>query len=115
MDYVLAKVKIPTFSELIDSLDDITLSQETKTEILDCYSREIANLFSYAASAKQPRITLNSFYKQGSQWIAGFAVEDLEKNFDPNSLNLHLQNISQMVYNGCILYDERDNGVSTHH
>ena len=114
-EYKKVEVKIPTIRELIHSINGISLTEETIDEITKYYAYEMSSLFSYANNAKEAMITMELFTKQGSQWIAGFSVKDLAKQNDPNCLNFHLQNTSQWCYAGCILYDERDGRVSTHH
>ena len=114
-EYKKAELKVPTIHELVRSIDGINLTEEAIDEITKYYAYEMSNLFNYAYNAKEAMITMELFSKQGSQWIAGFAVKDLQKQNNPDSLNFHLQNTSQWCYAGAMVYDERDGRVSTHH
>ena len=115
------QISIPTIQELLDSLmavdqtdRDNHNAKKAINEIRDYYARELSNMVAYAKDAVEPQLCMNTFRKQGSQWIADFSVSDLKKKIK-DEYNWHLQNTSQMLYNGCILYEERDGMVSTHH
>jgi hypothetical protein len=112
-EYIKARVKIPEYYELLESLK-FNLPSETKRQLLEYYGYEVSNFFMYARSAKKPVISMGLFNKQGSQWICDFVVRD-EAMEEKNEYNWHGQNVSQVKYNGCILYDERDGRISTHH
>jgi hypothetical protein len=115
--YNEVKVKVPALHEFIFSLTDKIgpLDEESRGDIISQYAYEMSNLFSYAKGATKPMITFDCFVKQGRQWIAGFAVKDLGIADDPNKVNWHMQNTSQWVYAGAMVYDERDGRVSCHH
>ena len=78
------------------------------------YDSEVTLMLKYGIKARQPLLLLHPFRTAGSQHIAEFEVKDLFIE-ETNSYNFHGQNTSQWVYAGAILYDERDNRVSTHH
>ena len=115
--YNKVEVKVPALHEFLQSLTDNIgpLDEETRGDLIAQYAYEMSNLFNYAKGAMEPLITFDCFAKQGKQWIAGFAVKDLNKKDDPNKVNWHLQNTSQWVYAGCVLFDEIDGRVSSHH
>jgi len=113
-EYTKTEVKVPMIHELRESLKDIFLTSEQKGDLIKYYAYEMSNLFSYANGAKKPVISMGLFHKHGSQWICDFAVRD-ESIEEKNQYNWHGQNVSQVRYNGCILYDERDGRFSTHH
>ena len=115
------QMSIPTIQELLDSLmavdqtdRDNHNAKKAINEIRDYYARELSNMVAYAKDAVEPQLYMDLFRKQGSQWIADFSVSDLHKP-EKDSYNWHGQNTSQWRYAGCILYDERDSRVSTHH
>ena len=111
------EVNIPDIYELKESLEDSTgetLPLGTIVEIEKAYLYELSSLLHYCKSATKPSVSMTLFFKQGSQHIANFSVNDLgiERT---ESHNWHGQNTSQWLYAGGILYDERDGSVSTHH
>ena len=79
------------------------------------HSEEVKLILRYALKADKPQVSMCKMVRHGSQWIANFEVKDLMKENVPTQVNFHLQNTSQWVYAGCILYDERDHRVSRHH
>ena len=114
-------VNVPTIPELLDSLKPLEElspygdeSIRIKDEIVKCYGYEMSSLFGYTKGATKPSVYLGLFIKQGSQWIADFSVNDLGKEVK-NEFNWHGQNTSRWQYAGCILFDEKDKLVSTHH
>ena len=113
-NYKKIEIKVPTIFELIDSLDKKFLTNEVNNEIIKYYAYELSSMMIYAKNINKPQITLQIFVKNGSQWISNFSVKDLEKEVK-DQFNYHYQNVSQWIYAGCILFDERDNSVSTHH
>lgn len=106
-------VEVPSFEELFKSLNEEQRTDAVEKELFDYYQREKQNLFNYALGGNKPSIYMGTFNKQGSQWIAEFAVNDLELPFKADSYNFHLQNTSQWLYAGAILV--QDGQVSTHH
>jgi len=113
-NYKKIEIKVPTISELINSLDKKFLTNEVNNEITKYYAYELSSMINYAKNVNKPQITLQTFVKNGSQWISDFSVKDLEKEVK-DQFNFHSQNTSQWVYAGCILFDEKDNSISTHH
>ena len=114
-------VNVPTIAELLDSLKPLEelppygdMVIKIKEEIVKYYGYEMSSLLRYARDANKPSVYLGLFIKQGSQWIADFSVNDLEKEVK-DEFNWHGQNISKWKYAGCICFDERDKRVSTHH
>lgn len=110
--------KIISFDKLLEGLH-APLSPEIIKDVCkhlrEAYDTEITLMAKYALKAELPEIILWPFRTAGSQHIAEFEVKDLGKKNDPNKVNWHMQNTSQWLYAGCILYDERDNRVSRHH
>ena len=82
-------------------------------EITETRNRIVNQLEKYAESAKEPAIFLGTFQKSGSQWIADFSVGDKAKPVE-NKYNWHMQNTSQWLFAGAIVYDERDKRLSVH-
>jgi hypothetical protein len=107
--------RITPFKGLYDQLPDY-VTDEQVIELKEKYIWECALISGYAKrDAKKPECYLWPFREAGSQMIAEFEVRDLHKENDPNKVNWHLQNTSQWVYAGCILYDKKSGRVSTHH
>jgi hypothetical protein len=66
--------------------------------------------------AKQPEVRFSAqFRRAGSQHILEFEVFDRARPERDGAYNWHGQNTSQWVYAGCILWDDEDNRISTHH
>jgi len=113
-NYKKIEIKVPTIFELINSLDKKFLTNEVNNEITKYYAYELSSMINYSKNINKPQITLQTFIKNGSQWVSDFSVKDLEKEVK-DQFNFHFQNTSQWVYAGCILFDEKDNSISTHH
>ena len=116
---------IPTFAELLASLPIEFRSEKVKDQLKRAYDVESKRIDEYVerlnAEVKDFSAVLYFFRKGGrGQWLAEFAVNDLSIPRS-NSYNWHCQNVSQWVYAGCILFDERrfkDDAeyiISTHH
>ena len=104
--------QIATFQELLDSLPNEAKTEAIIQRLKTFYEIETGLLHKYASGAEKPSMTLLSFTKSGSQYIADFWVNDLGLPKE-NKYNWHLQNTSQWLYAGCILV--QDGRVSTHH
>ena len=105
-----------------EMIEDVKWGEVLKTELIPihrdlqiAHSEEVKLMLRYALRAEKPQISLYKMVCHGSQWIANFEVKDLMKENVLTQINWHLQNTSQWLYAGCILYDERDNHVSRHH
>ena len=94
---------------------DISNGNFPEENLKVAYHEEVKFMLRYGLQAERPKLILDHFRLSGSQWIANFEVRDLEKKDIPTQINFHMQNTSQWVYAGCILYDQRDNRVSRHH
>ncbi len=116
---------IPSFDDLLASLPAEFRSQKVKEQLKRAYDVESKRINEYVhdlnCQGKQSSAAMYLFRKGGgSQWLAEFAVNDLSIPRS-NSYNWHLQNTSQWVYAGCILFDERSFKedsewvISTHH
>jgi len=116
---------IPSFDDLLASLPMEFRSEKVKEQLQRAYDVESKRINEYAdrlnAEKKDFSAVLYFFRKGGgSQWVAEFAVNDLSIP-RTNSYNWHCQNVSQWVYAGCILFDERrfkddeEYIISTHH
>ena len=113
---------ILSYEDFIGSLDkageghiDLSDGDFPEKELRAAYEREVSQMLRYALQAERPRLFLPAFRKAGDQFISEFEVRNLALPNNPGQMNWHLQNTSQWVYAGCILYDKRDNRVSTHH
>jgi hypothetical protein len=106
------KVSIPqTAGDLIKGIptedlpaDPGALAQAFVIELMECL-RE-------ATRADLPQIVFNPYRKAGEQYIWEFYVNDLAKQRG-DRFNFHGQNVSQWVYAGAIVLQNR--GVSRHH
>ncbi|KXH69778.1 MAG: hypothetical protein AM326_01520 [Candidatus Thorarchaeota archaeon SMTZ-45] len=111
--------KIISFEKLLAGLRGVDVPEELVDQVNEhlrvAYEEEVKLMCRYALKAKLPEIILHPFRTAGSQHIAEFEVKDRAKPDDPSRMNFHMQNTSQWVYAGCILYDERDSRVSRHH
>jgi len=116
---------IPSFGDLLASLPMEFRSQKVKEQLQRAYDVESKRINEYVGrlndEVKQFSAVLYLFRKGGGgQWIADFSVNDLSIP-QSNSYNWHCQNVSQWVYAGCILFDERcfnddeEFIISTHH
>lgn len=116
---------IPSFAELLASLPVQFRTEKVKEQLKRSYDVEATTINKYVETLneddKEFSAALYLFRKGGgSQWLAEFAVNDLSIPRS-NSYNWHCQNVSQWVYAGCILFDERrfkDDSeyiISTHH
>jgi len=109
---------ITKFDVLIETLGrgcDITRDDFPLDDLRVAYEEEVKLMCRYGLKASLPKLILHPFRVAGSQHIAEFEVKDLTKVDNPSKINFHMQNTSQWVYAGCILYDERDQRVSRHH
>jgi len=116
---------VPSFADLLASLPMEFRSQKVKDQLKRAYDVESKRINEYAdrlnSESKEFLAAMSLFRKGGgSQWLAEFAVNDLSIPRS-NSYNWHCQNVSQWVYAGCILFDERrfkddaEYVISTHH
>lgn len=106
------EVNVPTLDGLWETFPEEMQTDKLYADLSDAYNREINTLFRYSLSAERPQITMLTFSKHGSQWIADFTVKDLNLPVK-DSFNFHFQNTSQWRYAGAIVIQ---NGVvSTHH
>ena len=113
MPKLTIEINIPTRQELFESLHKEDQTDAIEKELYDFYQREVSNFMSYSMRAKKPTIIMNLFSgPHTGQQVAEFAIRDLELP-QQETYNWHLQNTSQLVYNGCILV--QDGQVSTHH
>ena len=100
--------------DLLDSLPArFVLKEGVREAIVNLRERVCSIMESYVENAIEPRLLLTQFNKSGSQWIADFSISDKAKP-EKNQYNWHLQNTSQWLFAGCILFDERDGRVSIH-
>jgi len=110
---------ITPYEGLITGLDkfgvDLSDGDFPEIDLRTAYEEEVKMITRYALKAKNPSVALFPFRKAGSQCIAEFTVNDLQKEHKPDQINWHGQNVSQWLYAGCILYDTQDNRVSRHH
>jgi hypothetical protein len=106
--------KIISFDKLLEGLHG-NIPDKKVIHLREAYDTEVTMMAKYALKARLPEIILSPFRLAGTQHIAEFEVKDLAKESNPGEVNWHMQNTSQWVYAGCILYDERDNRVSRHH
>jgi len=105
---------ITPLGDLISMLPEEHRTSEKVWELKGWYDREMENIAYYEKQRENTKAVLLPFRKAGSQHIAEFWVNDMGKPVG-NSFNFHGQNISQWLYAGCILFDERDGRISTHH
>ena len=116
---------IPSFAELLSSLPADFRSQKVQEQLKRAYDVESKRIKEYVDRLNEEEKSFSAvlylFRKGGgSQWVAEFAVNDLSIPRS-NSYNWHCQNVSQWVYAGCILFDERsfkddsEYVISTHH
>lgn len=104
---------ITYLTEKVDIPEDKLIDVHRQLQV--AHAEEVKLMLRHALRAKLPKVILHPFHCQGSQHIAEFEVKDLTLTDDPTKMNFHLQNTSQWVYAGCILFDERDQRVSRHH
>ena len=71
----------------------------------------------YADLCIKPRVYFSELNcdEYSRQAIINFAVYDETKPYDVNKVNWHLQNTSQVKYNGAIVIDKENGTVSAHH
>jgi len=116
---------VPSFEGLFNSLPMRYRSNKVKAQLEDAYKRELRSMGYHAARVKKAKRPFSArmflFDKRGgTQIIAEFWVKDLNEPVR-GEYNWHLQNISQWVYAGCILFDVsafqegREYIISTHH
>lgn len=118
------EVSIPTLAELLFSLPVEFQSSKVIEQLARAYDDEVKWINEYASrlikQGKDCAAVMCKFDNRGSQWVANFSVKNLSIP-ESNQYNWHLQNVSQWVYAGCILFDERSfkDGsewiISTHH
>ena len=120
-----SRFEIPSFGDLLSSLPMEFRSQKVRDQLNWAFQREKEIIETYVKRLTEDdkafsAVMLTFSKGGGSQWIADFAVKDLTI-LEGNKFNWHLQNVSQWVYAGCILFDERsfkDDSewiISTHH
>jgi len=117
-------VAIPSYEELLASLPEKFHTDKVKERLKNAWEWERKRILedvdrlidnNHNASAR-----MFLFSKSGVQWIAEFWVKNVDRE-ETNQYNWHGQNVSQWVYAGCILFDERsfesdsDYVISTHH
>lgn len=105
------KSNVPNILHL---LDDIPQGDRPEDESLfwKTTAGELSMLIEYGARAQQPQIVFDRWRKAGTQYIWEFSVSDLAVPWG-NSMNWHGQNISQWLYAGAVLL--QDKKVSAHH
>ena len=84
--------------------DNAELWQAIACELLTCVKE--------ASYAKEPQINFSVSSKSGNQRIWNFSVNDLSQQKEER-YNFHGQNVSQWLYAGCILLEDKK--VSRHH
>lgn len=95
-------------------LDDVPAADRPEDEALfwRTVAGELSMLITYAAQATEPEIIFNQGRKGGAQYIWEFYVNDLALA-RKDTLNWHAQNISQWLYAGAIVLQNRK--ISAHH
>jgi hypothetical protein len=106
--------RIISFDKLLEGLH-VSIGKEKVIRLREAYDTEVTMMVKYALKARLPEIILWPFRTAGSQHIAEFEVKDLSKENNAGKVNWHMQNTSQWVYAGCILYDDQDHRVTRHH
>jgi len=122
---MLLDVDIASFGDLWDTVRqnlpndvgcDAVYQVHTRLGVL--YATEVGRMFEYARDASQPQIRFAPFQRSGHQFIAEFWVNDLAKPAR-DEYNWHLQNTSQWVYAGALLFepsgDDPRYWLSAHH
>jgi len=120
-----AVIQVPTFSELYESLPVQYRTEKVRAQLQQAYDHEVRFIGETATQLAQqgkPYATRMFTFSHtgGSQWIADFSVKDLSRPLK-DQYNWHLQNTSQLVYAGCILFDRNsfehnpDHCISRHH
>jgi len=105
---------IVPIDKLIESIPVERRTEELISKVKRAYEIEVEQMNSYAKHATQPELTMGTFRSGGSQLLAEFWVNDLDRPVKPEQLNWHMQNTSQWQYAGCILIEDNGN-VSRHH
>lgn len=100
-------IEIPSYEELLNSLDEEFRTEQVKKELKIAYEAEVTRLFECAGrlkiEGKPYSVKMFKFFGAGRQLIADFWVKDLSKPIKDEH-NFHLQNISQWNYAGCICF-----------
>lgn len=108
---------IPTFEKLFESLPEKFQNDEVAEQLQEVYEREKGIMLDRLKDIQHGRAKLGLFNDNTRQALANGRVDDYSKEYDPDSMNFHLQNTSQMDYAFGIAVEERGDGyeVSSHH
>ena len=109
-------IEVATLNSILESLESmgVVLDDDGFQDLHTMYGRELSQMIQYAQTAQEPRISLSMPHQGGRQIVINFAVSDMQKLEKPE-LNWHLQNTSQWVYAGALVYDTKDKEWSSHH
>lgn len=120
----MGEKKIPSYLDLLKSLPPQFHTTKVKEQLHAYYNRESENITNainrLIEQGKPFAANLYLFRKNNTQYVAEFDVKDLSRP-EQEKYNFHLQNISQWVYAGCILFsveaftENREQIISTHH
>jgi len=114
-----AELNIESVHSIKDSILDnfpLGLDQEGEfvTQLNNYYSYEVLAMLSCTIDKEDVEINFSPFRNTGNQYVATFSV--IDKNLPKsNSYNMHLQNTSQWLYAGALVYDPKTNEISSHH
>lgn len=106
------KCSIP--QNVYSMLDDIPADElpEDESAFWRSVAGEFSMLIEYASHAQEPEIVFHNKVKSGSQYLWEFYVNDLALPAK-GTFNWHGQNVSQWLYAGAIVLQNRK--VSGHH
>ena len=110
------KTNITTLQELFEAFDEagVKLQGDSHAELTQLYGRELSTMFGYAQQAIKPSMFLGLPTIMHKQCIIDFSVSDSDRPVE-DKYNWHLQNTSQWLYAGAIMYDKEDKSFSAHH
>ena len=109
---------IVSFDTMVSSLASIELLNETiKKKLEERYNYLLESIERYVPKdeTRNIEVCLTGFHDTGgTQAIAEFAVIDRDKRIDMNSFNFHLQNTSQWLFAGGLVFDKDYHDFSVH-
>ena len=111
-----AELLVATLQEILEAFEaaDVLLLDNSYDELIQMYGRELSMMFGYAKHATKPSIFLGLPSFSERQCTIHFSVSDLAIPKE-NKFNWHLQNTSQWLYAGAIVYDKTDGSLSSHY
>lgn len=113
--------KINTTQQILDSIHPNFFSDKVANEVEKYVTAEIQTMLSQALRAYNPIVYMGVFNTPYSgdctQIVCDFSVVDSTLDYNEDEYNWHGQNMSQIVYAGCIAISRYNTGltVSSHH